>query len=332
MSICSVKQFIWKDESYFFDDFLHIKSEKILGKGSEASIELVFRTTEFQREALSSAVQAQNIEKMDVLMSQILFKPAAHRMIIPIESSSEPPEYICLNKIQAAHDPYFPEIMEIKLIVSDWSDATELGIDMTCFTEGSLFDKIVSSANMRTLLPYGWSAIEATMHLHELGIIHRDIKPENFLIREFSAVMIDFGFAFFKNERNLQDFYKISGSPDYAAPERYRGQFSEASDAFSLGMVLYHILRYADPSLEKNSFFAGLNKHWKNIGDNMLNGFSVLSGPDMDSRSGLISQMLQIDPLNRPSLDKVKDLWEGIMRLDYGFASIGPRWFSLARI
>ena len=78
----------------------------------------------------------------------------------------------------------------------------------------------------------------ATAHL--AGVIHRDIKPENLLITNNGQVKLaDFGIARVPNA-DLTKEGQFLGTPCYAAPETLRsGEYSEQSDLFSFGAVMY---------------------------------------------------------------------------------------------
>ncbi len=82
-------------------------------------------------------------------------------------------------------------------------------------------------------------------YLHQRGIIHSDLKPENILLtipipNRLSAQISDFGCAHPLDWRT-QSTTDI-GSPSYAAPERFDGHSSVASDLYSVGVMLYELL------------------------------------------------------------------------------------------
>lgn len=81
---------------------------------------------------------------------------------------------------------------------------------------------------------------DALATAHAAGVIHRDLKPENLLITDNGQVKLaDFGIARIPNA-DLTKEGQFLGTPCYAAPETLRrGEYSEASDLFSFGAVLY---------------------------------------------------------------------------------------------
>lgn len=72
---------------------------------------------------------------------------------------------------------------------------------------------------------------------HENGVLHRDLKPANIMIDgQGRARITDFGLATISTEAGTGE---IAGTPAYMAPEQLlRGQTSEQSDLYSLGLVL----------------------------------------------------------------------------------------------
>lgn len=79
---------------------------------------------------------------------------------------------------------------------------------------------------------------------HERGFIHRDIKPSNVLItRDGKAKVTDFGIARAVAEAAMTLPGTTLGSVHYFSPEQARGEVAtEASDIYSLGIVLYELL------------------------------------------------------------------------------------------
>lgn len=86
---------------------------------------------------------------------------------------------------------------------------------------------------------------KALSYIHSCGIVHRDIKPENILVAgDLSQVkVIDFGYADYLNRHWWQGAPSlIGGTEPYLAPEVPRGEGSERSDIFSLGVMMGELL------------------------------------------------------------------------------------------
>lgn len=81
---------------------------------------------------------------------------------------------------------------------------------------------------------------------HQQGLIHRDLKPKNVMLDSAGLVRItDFGLA----RRTLRnDLHEIAGTHFYMSPEQRRGEgTNEASDIYSLGVVLFEIFTGVHP-------------------------------------------------------------------------------------
>ena len=94
-----------------------------------------------------------------------------------------------------------------------------------------------------------------------VGLIHRDLKPANILIsRSGTAMVADFGLA--KSDTNLfqSTSVEVKGTPAYMSPEQVTCKpLTEASDLFSLGAILYEMLR-GEPLFAADNMLAVVHK------------------------------------------------------------------------
>jgi eukaryotic-like serine/threonine-protein kinase len=85
--------------------------------------------------------------------------------------------------------------------------------------------------------------LDAAGFAHDHGIIHRDLKPQNVIVGPRDQVKVtDFGIAV-AGRSDLTPASSILGTIDYVSPEQVSGRpATEASDLYSVGIILYELL------------------------------------------------------------------------------------------
>jgi hypothetical protein len=125
---------------------------------------------------------------------------------------------------------------------------------------------------LRQLLGRFIDVCNAMEYAHSRGVLHRDLKPGNIMVGKYGeTLVVDWGLAkvrgkqdIISEEASLRPSSALSssgqtqpgsaiGTPSYMSPEQAAGKLEElgpASDVYSLGATLYHVL-CGKPPFEK---------------------------------------------------------------------------------
>lgn len=131
---------------------------------------------------------------------------------------------------------------------------------MECATNGDLEQliKYKKQRNEKFDEKFIWiflsKLIDALSYIHSNHIIHRDIKPSNIFLDEKNNPKIgDLGTSkiLHKNENYCTS---QTGTPLYLAPEILRNEkYSYPVDIWSLGVVLYYMMKFTLPFVSNNT-------------------------------------------------------------------------------
>ena len=113
------------------------------------------------------------------------------------------------------------------------------------YVDGTPIDGFTAGFGVRRKIALFLKVCSAVAYLHRNLIVHRDLKPGNILVTaEGEPKLLDFGIAKMldvSTDSTVTNMRMLT--PDYASPEQVTGgRVSTATDIYSLGAVLYHLL------------------------------------------------------------------------------------------
>lgn len=149
-----------------------------------------------------------------------------------------------LNKLE---DKYLLKILQTHItsnktyIITDYCEEGSLNHKI-------LEKKIFTEEELNSF--YLYRALKGIKYLHVSGLYHNNIKPENIMIINGKIKLIDFWmFLLFPEEDNN---ITLGNSLIYKSPEELKGNYSETSDLWSFGIIMYTMLMGIVPFKEKN--------------------------------------------------------------------------------
>jgi serine/threonine-protein kinase len=163
--------------------------------------------------------------------------------------------------------------------------------------------------SVQDLAPLLEPVVETLEAAHQIGILHRDIKPANIYVQHDGSVrLLDFGLAKFQRMRSLTLNGFVAGSPNYIAPEGWKGKtqlLDHRIDVYGLAAVIFRALTGKPP-------FAA-----EDVRDVLLQATRgerpslYALRPDMRPEvDDWVKQALAIDPADR--FTRVRGMWQAL--------------------
>ena len=267
---------IWKN---FFTNFTNNHIDKhyiwdetnIIGKGRFSTVYSVMKRQDRSRYALKLIHKKSLTEKerQSIINEKDILSSLDHINLVK------------LHKTVETNDNYFYVFEEVK------------GQDLYRYvTEKHNLEEYEASYIMKNLF-------DAVDYLHSRGIIHRDLKPDNIMLelkqkRLNKLKIIDFGIACFQIDEIAMGIK--CGTLNYTAPEILLGHgYDFAVDTFSLGVIMYFIIRGNLPFFHTDEFVTACKT---------VDGDYELENDDFflnksESCKDLLKRLLETDPSKR---------------------------------
>ena len=143
--------------------------------------------------------------------------------------------------IPTIYDYFYDEALGRFYLVMKYISGGDLASRMRAAVGGRLDEKTVTDWGMQIadVLDY--------LHSRPKQIIYRDLKPANLMIdgNTGRVMLIDFGIARWVTQQ--EKGVTAVGTMGYAPPELFSGRVQPASDVYSLGATMFHLLTGSDP-------------------------------------------------------------------------------------
>ena len=143
--------------------------------------------------------------------------------------------------IPTIYDYFYDDTLGRFYLVMKYISGGDLASRMRAALNGRIDEKTVTDWGMQIadVLEY--------LHSRPKPIIYRDLKPANLMIdgNTGRVMLIDFGIARWVSQQ--EKGVTAVGTMGYAPPELFSGRVQPASDVYSLGATMFHLLTGSDP-------------------------------------------------------------------------------------
>jgi serine/threonine-protein kinase len=143
--------------------------------------------------------------------------------------------------IPTIYDYFYDNTLTRFYLVMKYISGGDLASRMRAAIGGRIDEKTVTDWGMQVadVLDY--------LHSRPKPIIYRDLKPANLMIdgNTGRVMLIDFGIARWVTQQ--EKGVTAVGTMGYAPPELFSGRVQPASDVYSLGATMFHLLTGSDP-------------------------------------------------------------------------------------
>jgi NIMA (never in mitosis gene a)-related kinase len=207
----------------------------------------------------------------------------------------------CLNEVRFLASITNNNIISYKEAFID-NETNTLNIIMEYADDGDLENHILENKKCGRLFPEEkiWTIflgiVNGLKALHDRKIMHRDLKSANIFLFKDGIVKI--------GDMNVSKVYRIgvsntqTGTPYYASPEVWKDQqYDYKCDIWSLGCVLYEMCTNKVPFIGES-----IQQVFIKVCKGFYEPISLMYPDDLKD---FINLLLQVNPYNRPYIDRL---------------------------
>lgn len=166
-------------------------------------------------------------------------------------------------------------------------------VRMDFVSGNTLRDEIDKGIDIKTALNYLKQLCITLDRLYiKAGIVHKDLKPENIIISKGKAFLIDFGSSI--ELKTIDTGTRVYQSPEQRSPLYSRKSIGNATDIFSLGLILYEMINGERLLISEQEL---QNGKW--------NAELVLNSNFSPASNSIFNEMLAVEPSKRCSYSKI---------------------------
>ncbi|MEE3852540.1 serine/threonine-protein kinase [Gordonia sp. LSe1-13] len=173
---------------------------------------------------------------------------------------------------------------------------------------GATLDAVIDNGRLSVAdtVQLGIQLSSALQYLHRHKWIHLDVKPANVIVHGGQAALIDLGIVARQGEHRTG-----SGTRGYLSPEQADGRpLTSQADTFALGITLLEGLSgempFGDESIWRSRRRIPV---WHRRMPTRPQGLPTHRAPEL---AGLLSAMMHLDPVHRPTMSEVSQRLRGL--------------------
>ncbi|KAI8097806.1 kinase-like domain-containing protein [Gilbertella persicaria] len=163
----------------------------------------------------------------------------------PLRMALKIVDYKLLNEISVQAKAFLPLLFQGLTVCESTGD---LMMVMKCSNDGNLEDHMqqlpLGDLDLKTITGTILRLAANLVDLHKVGMCHRNVHPRNIVCTDSDYFLVDYRFATPSHESSSVTAITkaVYGRLPYIAPELRQGIYTEKSDIYSLGVIIWQLV------------------------------------------------------------------------------------------